>query len=203
MLQIRLIFFRRYNEIQPTLHRHAHTHPPGAVLTFYFLKKLFQDPAIIALFFMLVATIATVFFFHWLVWTEISGETVRYMAFLIVLLPAVQIYYLASLDALITPLLTGTLYLFCFGAGRKAVVGATLMLTGSFLLTFVSLFILPVLIGCDLIVRRSGKRSFVTIGGWLAFIFSCICLRVTTPCSRFARPRFMRIHTALCYLWIR
>ena len=158
-------FFRRYNEIQPTLHRHAHTHPPGAVLTFYLLQKLFHDPAIIALFIMLAATISTVFFFHRLMRTELSDVTARYMAFLIVLLPAVQIYYLASLDALITALLTGTLYLFCFGVGRKAVIGATAMLTAAFLLTFVSLFILPVLIGFDLIVRRSVKRSFIAIGG--------------------------------------
>lgn len=161
-------FFGRYNEIQPTLNRHSHTHPPGAVLTFYFLEKLFRDPALIALFIMFSAVIATVFFFYRLVRTEMSEETSRYMALLILLLPAVQIYYLASLDAFITAFLTGTLYLFCFGAGRRAVLGATAMLSAAFLLTFVSLFILPVLIGFDLIVRRSLRRSFLTIGGLAA-----------------------------------
>jgi len=160
-------FFRRYNEIQPTLHQHSHTHPPGAVLTLYVLEKLFRDPALIALVIMLFATITTVFFFHRLMLTEVSGETARYMAFLLVLLPAIQIYYLATLDALITALLTGTIYLFCFGAGRRASVGAICMLTASFLLSFASLFILPVLVGFDLIVRRSLKRSFIIIGGLL------------------------------------
>lgn len=97
--------------------------------------------------------------------TELSDETARYMAFLFVLLPAVQIYYLASLDALIVALLTGVLYLFCFGKGRWSVAVASLLLIGSFLLTFVSLFILPVLVGFDLIVRRSLKRSLMVIGG--------------------------------------
>lgn len=161
-------FFRRYNEIQPTLHAHAHTHPPGAVLTFYFLKELLRDPGLIAFFIMLVSVIATVFFFYRLMLTEVSGETARYMAFLIVLVPAIQIYYLASLDALITALLTGTLYLFCFGSGRKAVAGAVVMLSSSFLLTFVSLFILPVLVGFDLIVKRSLKRSVIVIGSLIA-----------------------------------
>lgn len=58
-----LDFFGRYNEIQPNLHKHAHTHPPGAVLTFYVLTKLFRDPAIIAFVIMVLATIPTLFFF--------------------------------------------------------------------------------------------------------------------------------------------
>lgn len=158
-------FFRRYNEIQPTLHMHGHTHPPGAVLTFYVLTKLFRDPAIIAFVIMVLATIPTIFFFYRLVRTELSEDTSRYMAFLLVLLPAVQIYYLASIDALIVALLTGVLYLFCFGKGYRSAAGAIVLLTGSFLLTFVSLFILPVLVGFDLIVRRSLKRSLIVIGG--------------------------------------
>ncbi|MBK8304455.1 MAG: hypothetical protein IPK98_14020 [Chloracidobacterium sp.] len=56
-------FFRRYNEIQPTLHMHGHTHPPGAVLTFYVLTKLFRDPAIISVVIMILAAIPTIFFF--------------------------------------------------------------------------------------------------------------------------------------------
>ena len=161
-------FFRRYNEIQPTLHNHAHTHPPGAVLTYYFLNKLLRDPAFIALFIMIAATIPTIFFFYRILKTEIRDETARYMAFLIVLLPAMQIYYLATLDALIAALLTGTLYLFCFAKGKMAVVGAVAMLTASFLLTFVSLFILPVLAGFELLVKRSLKRSAIVIGGVIA-----------------------------------
>lgn len=158
-------FFRRYNEIQPTLHMHGHTHPPGAVLTFYVLTKLFRDPAIIAFVIMILATIPTIFFFYRVLRTELSEETARYMAFLLVLLPAVQIYYLASLDALIVALLTGVLYLFCFRKGYKSAAGAIVLLTASFLLTFVSLFILPVLVGFDLIVKRSIKRSLIVVGG--------------------------------------
>jgi hypothetical protein len=161
-------FIRRYNEVQPTLHRHTHTHPPGAVLTFYFLQRLLGDPALIALVIMLAATITTVFFVYKLMQTELKDTTARYMALLIVLLPAVQIYYLATLDALITALLTGTLYLFCFGRGKRAVAGAIALLIGSFFLTFVSLFILPVLVGFDLIVKRSPKRSVIVITAVLA-----------------------------------
>jgi hypothetical protein len=158
-------FFRRYNEIQPTLHQHAHTHPPGAVLVFYILAKVLRDPALIGVFLMLVSTITTFFFVYRLMLSEFADLTARYMAFLLLLMPAVQIYYLATLDSLIVSLLIGTLYLFCFGEGKKAIAGAIGMLSASFLLTFVSLFILPVLVGFDLLVRRSLKRAFITIGG--------------------------------------
>ncbi len=160
-----LDFFQRYNELQPTLNRHTHTHPPGAVLVFYFLQKLFQSPAIIALFIMVVSTVTTVFFFQRLIRTELSEATANYVAFLLVLLPAIQVYYLATLDAMIVALLTGTLYLCCFGKGRSSLAGAIVMLSSSFLLTFVSLFILPVLVGFDLLVRRSIKRSLIVIAG--------------------------------------
>jgi len=164
-----IVFLRQYNVIQPTLHRHAHTHPPGAVLTFYVLQKVFRDPAIIAFVIMLLAMVPTVYFFYRILLTSVSEETARYVSFLLVLLPAVQIYYLATIDAIVAALLTATLYLFCFGKGSKSVVGAAAALTTSFLLTFVSLFILPVLIGFELIVKRSIKRSAVVTGAVAAF----------------------------------
>ncbi|MEJ7625146.1 MAG: hypothetical protein WKF34_14230 [Pyrinomonadaceae bacterium] len=162
-------FFRRYNEIQPTLHSHAHTHPPGAVLTFYFLRKIFHDPGIMALIIMLLSTAGTAFFFSRLLRTHIDDElTARFTTFLLLLLPAVQIYYLATIDGIVAALLTGTLYFFCFGKGRLSTLGAAALLLASFLLTFVSLFILPVLVGFDLIVRRSLKRSLLVIGSVVA-----------------------------------
>jgi len=162
-------FFRRYNEIQPTLHMHGHTHPPGAILTFYLLIKVLRDPALIAIFMMLVSMTATAFFFHRILRSQFDdGTTTRYTTLLLLLLPALQIYYLATIDAVVASLLAGVLYFFCFGKGTKSIVGATALLTGSFLLTFVSLFILPVLVGFDLIIRRSLKRSAIVIGGMVA-----------------------------------
>lgn len=157
-------FFRRYNDIQPTLSSHGHTHPPGAVLTFYYLEKMFGDPALIAIFILFAATIPSVFFVYRLMSTEVDSDLAGYMAFLFALLPAVQIYYLATIDAVVVALLMGVLYLFCFGKGPWAVAGAVAMLSTSFLLTFVSLFILPVLVGFDLLINRSLRRSVIVLG---------------------------------------
>ena len=162
-------FLGDYNEIQPTLHRHAHTHPPGAVLTFYFLQRLIGDPALISILLMMLATGGTGFFVYRLFRTEFERDTSGYMVFLLVLLPAVEIYYLATIDAVIAALLLGVLYLFCFGRRVWSIVGAAAMLCAAFLLTFVSLFILPVLVGFDLVVRRTVRRSAVVIGSLAAF----------------------------------
>jgi len=152
-------FFGHYNEIQPTLHSHAHTHPPGAVLTYYFLSRLFADPAFISLAIMLFSITITVIFFYRLVATETGEITARYMAFLFALLPTVQVYYLATIDAVITSLLIVILYLFCFGKSRRHLYAAACLLTISLLLTYVTIFLIPVLLGYELIVKRSVKRS--------------------------------------------
>jgi hypothetical protein len=121
---------------------------------------------------MLAATGLTAFFFYRLIRTETIPETAGYMTFLLLLLPAVQIYYLATLDALITGLLMATLYLFCFCERRLARPIAILTLSASFLLTFVSVFILPVLVCFELIVKRDLKRSVAVIGG--AAVIHCL-----------------------------
>lgn len=157
-------FFRNYNVIQPTLHRHSHTHPPGAVLTFYFLWKMFGDPAVIAVVIMLLALLPTVWVGYRLFIADIADDTSRYLSFLLVLLPAVQIYYLATIDAIVAALLTATVYSCCFGKDGKSIAAAAAALAASFLLTFVSLFILPVIVGFELITKRSVRRSAIVVG---------------------------------------
>jgi hypothetical protein len=112
---------------------------------------------------MLFSVTVTIMFFYQLVATEASDGTARYMAFLIALLPAVEVYYLATIDAVITSLLIAVLYLFCFGKSRWALPAAAGILTASFLLTYVSIFILPVLLGYELIMRRSVRRFAVVL----------------------------------------
>lgn len=162
-------FMRRYNEIQPTLSMHGHTHPPGATLVFWVLEKLLGDPALMSIAIMLISCSLTMYFVYRLIATEFKDETAKYMSFLVLILPVVQIYYLASLDALITALLTGIIYLFAFGKGHRSAVGASLMLSLSFLLTFVNLFILPVIVCYDVLVNKSLRRSTIVIGVVVVF----------------------------------
>lgn len=101
--------------------------------------------------------------------TEVKPHAARYVTFLFMMLPAIQIYYLATLDALIASLLLGTLYFFRQSNERKYLFLSCVLLSLSFSLTFVSLFILPVLVGFELIERRSLIRSLILLSTLLGF----------------------------------
>jgi hypothetical protein len=152
-------FLRDYAAIQPTLHRHAHTHPPGAVLAFYVLAKLLVDPGLIAVFIASVSVSLSCVFLFGMLADEVAPETARYVTFLFALLPAIQIYFLASLDALVTALLIGTLFYFTRPNAASAIAGSAVMLMLALQLTFVSVCILPVLAGSELLRRRSLVRT--------------------------------------------
>lgn len=173
-------FLRNFNQLQSTYDQpqrafqslHTYTHPPGAILIFYALAKLLRHPGLIAVFIAAVSILLSAFFFYKLLLTEVEMSTARYATFLFMLLPAVQIYYLATLDALIAGLLIGALYFFKH-PNAKHLLSSLACLTLASLLTFGSGVILPVLVGYELIRRRSLKRSAFIIGG-LGGIFVAI-----------------------------
>jgi hypothetical protein len=85
-----------------------------------------------------------------------------YVTLLFVLMPVVQIYYLASIDALIASLLLGVLYLSLFAKPSVwATLGSVLFLFLASFLTFGFVFVVPVVVGFELI-RRHGVRRFGT-----------------------------------------
>lgn len=203
-------FLARYNELQPTLNRHSHTHPPGAVLTLYALNRIFGDPALIAMAIMLIATPVSLYFVYRLMAAAVDDDTARYVTAIFAFLPVVQIYYLATLDALIAAILIAALYLFCFGSSRGSAAAAAVLVSTSFFLTFVSLFILPVLVGFELLVKRSLKRSAIVVIGLVAFhvllywFTGYDAIRAFRTASAFENPRgFMLFVEPANYLFTR
>lgn len=148
-----------YNEESLKLNQHSHTHPPGAIFLFYALLKLLRHPGLVSLFIAIVSVSFSAFFLHRLLLTEVEPRTARFATFVFLLLPAIQIYYLATLDALIATVLLGVLYCFRQSDQRKYLFLAALLLIVSFTLTFLSLFVLPVLVLFELLDRRSVLRS--------------------------------------------
>lgn len=156
-------FLRDYATIQPTLHKHAHTHPPGAVLVFYALVKLLVDPGLIAVFIASLSVSLSCAFLYGMLVDQVAPDTARYVAFLFALLPAVQIYFLATLDAIVTALLIGTLFFFTRSNAPGAIAGSAVMLMLALQLTFVSLCLVPVLAGFELLRRRSFARTAAVV----------------------------------------
>ncbi len=106
-------FLRAFNTVQPTLREHARTHPPGATLAFYVLRRLTGDrPALASALLALTAMLISAWGMRRLATATTprspNGAASPPDAFavpLFLLLPAVQIYFCATLDALICGLL--------------------------------------------------------------------------------------------------
>lgn len=199
-------FFRNYNAIQPTLHMHARTHPPGPVLLIYALNRALKEPALISLAIAVAATTAAAWFFYNLLAAELPRDLAGFTTFLFLLLPSVQIYYLATIDALVAALLLGVFY--CFK--RETVLhlfASAALLTISFMLTFLTLWIIPVLVAYELIRRRNIIRASALI---LAVVAVYVAIYFASGFNLLASFRtasaienehgFMLLHNPLDYL---
>jgi hypothetical protein len=156
-------FLSNYNSLQPGLSLHSHTHPPGAVLTFYAIYSVVKSPYLISISIAVIALFLTGFFYYKLLSLHVSEEIRGYGVFLLAILPAVQIYYLATLDALVASLLLGGFYFFSRDDRIGSAAIAAAFVWAGLMLTFVSTFILPVIVLYELYFQRSLKRSTLLV----------------------------------------
>ncbi len=157
-------FVRRFEEYQPDLLVHAQTHPPGAVLSIYFLYKLLHSPAAIALVIATLSTVLSMLFLNGILASEL-GETrlVRFLTLLFILVPSVEIYYAASIDALIGSFLLGTIYFFMRRRMWISITGSIVFVFLASFMTFGFLFVFPVIAITEILMARRPVRSGVTI----------------------------------------
>ncbi|OQY44844.1 MAG: hypothetical protein B6242_11750 [Anaerolineaceae bacterium 4572_78] len=144
-------FLIDFEMIQPELGTHGATHPPGATLLYYFLYKLFGRPEFISLAILIIALPLSSFFFYKIISVEFPPHLSGYLTLLFILLPSVQIYYLATIDALITCFLLGTLYFFLHPKFSVSVIGGIICLFFASFMTFGFLFMIPIIVGFDII----------------------------------------------------
>jgi hypothetical protein len=162
-----LDFLAHYEQLQPGLREHARTHPPGSVLLMFVLDGVLKSPLLIGLAIALLSTVFSSVFLWWIL-SKVLGQPydiAGFCVFVFMMVPAVQIYYLASEDAIVSSCIIGSISFFM---GRKPVVAtigcAICLFLGSFL-TFGFLFVLPVLALYDLIINRALVRSTLAIVG--------------------------------------
>jgi hypothetical protein len=155
-----LYFMDNYELLQPDLLTHSRVHPPGAVLTVYFLNSLFKSPAPITFSIAIISTLLSVIFMYGILKRELEDAYLAgYAAFLFALIPSVQIYYAASVDALIASLLLGVLAFFTSKRKTVAIGLSSVFLLAASFLSFSFAIILPVIVVYELVVRRSLLRS--------------------------------------------
>jgi len=143
----------------PPLSCHSQTHPPGAVLLICALDRLLGGPVGVSLAMAALATLLSGGFLYGLLRDDVSPETARYVTFLFLLVPSVQVYFCASLDGVIAGAMLGSLYFFRRSRTVPAVLGSAACVVAASALTFAACFLGPVLLGIQWITQRRVGRA--------------------------------------------
>ncbi len=168
-----LEFISNYLSLQPSLSLHAQTQPPGAVLFIYLLSLISEDPATIAIMLATIATIGSAFFLQGIFKRWYGKDLPDYTVFLFLLLPAVQVYYLANIYAIVAMLILGVIYFYLHPTRVLGIIGS---ITCLFLVTFTS-FIATFMVICLVlfeifaVIRRGtlkrGTMRAMGTWGWI------------------------------------
>lgn len=102
-------FVSQYTALQPELSLHASTHPPGATLVYYGAEALAPTPAAVAVLLCVVGMVTVSYVYRTV--RLYHGPTAAWRTgLLFVVLPATQIYFLSSVDAVIACCVAGFFY---------------------------------------------------------------------------------------------
>jgi hypothetical protein len=160
-------FLSHYHEVFSSLGGHTRNHPPGALFTVSLLARLALSPHAIGISIAFIAiSLTALFLFQILKLLLADVEVSRRAVFIFLLIPSTQIYYVATIDALIAAFTLGFLYFFLRPQDNWTTYLGLIVFgfIASFLnFTFVLSFL--VAIGYDLIVRHNLKRSLIAGAG--------------------------------------
>jgi hypothetical protein len=169
-------FLGQFEQSQPRiLQNHSSKHPPGAVLTIYLLYGVLQNPNLVSVAIAILAVSLSIIFLYRILLTEFKPELSKYLVFLFILIPAVQIYYAAGIDALTASFLLGFLYFFRHPRLLVSIIGSIIFLFLASFLTFGIVFLLPVIIGYELLRHKTILRSASILLG-LGMVYAIIYL---------------------------
>ncbi|NIM95799.1 MAG: hypothetical protein GTO18_19030 [Anaerolineales bacterium] len=157
-------FLGEYQDIQLELGMHSITHPPGPILLFYFLARLFPSPIMISVIMVLVSVLLVVAVMAPMLATEFSKPLVGYILLIFLLMPSVQAFYATSIDSLIAGLFIGSFILFFIQSRWAILISLVCIIMASFL-TYLALFIPAVMLGYELWVHRRVSRTTIAVIG--------------------------------------
>ncbi len=149
-------FIMNYEELQFMLSVHAQTQPPGAVLIIYLLYLVFRMPGLIAIALCSIATITSVYFINGIFKRIIDEKLSNYTIFLFLLLPAIQVYFLANIYAIVASLIFGIVYFYSHSNRKIRIIGSICCL---FLLSFVTFLFVYIIIFLFLFELIKARRD--------------------------------------------
>jgi len=168
-------FIHTYEQMQPYLLLHARTHPPGPLLTINLLLRILRNPILVSIVMGIISVSFSTFFLYKILSIEFKEDFSKYITFLFILIPSIQVFYVASIDALISSFLLGSLYFYLKQRSVINIIGSVFFLFLSSFLTFAFVFILPIMVGYEFLKRKDFLRSGYIISG-LALIYAIIYL---------------------------
>ena len=149
----------RWNAVQPTL-AHGRTHPPGAVL----LALLVPYPGLLGLLWLVLSTIVASFAVHRLVVRFFGDRRLANTAVLLfAALPAVQIYFGSTLDALMAALLTAALATHAATPSAARRVATGVLIGGAVFLSFGAWILVPTFVGLEWAQHKTLKASSIAL----------------------------------------
>jgi hypothetical protein len=92
---------------------------------------------------------------------DLSG----YITLLILLVPAVQIYFASSIDSIIAACMLAVLSFFVYPSHRNGIIWPLIFLLFSSFMSFGVLFLIPVLLGYEFLVEKRMKKLFYILLG--------------------------------------
>ena len=94
---------------------------------------------------------------------EFDRRLCGYLTLLFLLVPAIQIYYCATLDAVVASCFLGVLLFARHPKTLPGIVGVSIGLFCVSMLSFAASFLVPLLLGFEIITRRSARRSVAVL----------------------------------------
>lgn len=150
----------RWNALQPTLEAHARTHPPGAVV----LSLLVPHAALLGLLWLVLSTFVASFALHRLVVRFFGDRRLAATGVLLfATLPAVQIYFGATLDAVLAAVLLAALAVHASTPSVTRNVLAGLLLAAAAFLSFGAWILVPTFLALEWAEHRTLKGSAIAL----------------------------------------
>jgi len=149
----------RWTAEQPTM-AHGSTHPPGAVI----LALTVHDPVVLALLWLFVSTFVASFALHRLVVCFLGDRRLASTGVLLfAALPAVQIYFGSTLDALLAAVLMAALAVHAAKPSLARAILTGLLITAAAFLSFGAWILVPTFLALEWAEHRTLKRSAIAL----------------------------------------
>ncbi len=154
-------FIYYYNQLQPSFTLHGSSHPPGSIVVSYLVQQTVKEPYWWSLL-MGIGGSATAALLYMHLRKRVGWRVARYAAGLFLILPAVNIYFIAGIDALVVTIFFAT-YWWWVNAVRGKLVGTALLLWLASSFNFAVIFLLPLLVFDDFRKNKTVITSVVVI----------------------------------------